>query len=999
MHPLLFIGAAILNWWNTSTYDVLLEFQGLGLYIASNATSNASDCYVHYENLDEIGLILLCTTSILNMSSIQEGVDSFRSAENNSETAIFGEGFATGCKHVVTLDYNKQRILLHHSYTSGSLWATSFHMEDDALLLGFIEPSTGTGIDLTTSSITWDHFVIPPHTYISFSFELMKSSGINIDRKMQQYKNAEVRNLAVCSSVLKAVGNTSSPIAVESDASLVHTEYSMAHWLDVCGVVTTPVVHMSPLRGSAADIHSPPSEHSHCTVRYVTGINSTNNFTTIAGEPSLSSPQGPLKPLCLEDVYSHAARWTACLAARSASACMLDQTSWQQCRVEGVTQHDLPVVQYLTSLRLLSSLRGMERKSSSDKQLHTPAAAYNDLLVALRAFNGTTCASGLVVKNIVFEETLRLYDQEKAKLARALLQLLILRASDAGAAARLDQSLRTVQELLVLPQSLIPDGVSAIDHIIARSLAVVDALMSVFGSDFRKLRSICAQSRSPDSVLCADRQARWALNEIVNSFSFQLGQYRVAAGVRTPIFRKIISHASCLSDELGLAHIPIDTGAILPPRVPADKPIVRTFVDGDVHVLIYVRPEHLHLAQRLVAHWQRGGAEVTNFLFMKYMIFPLEAASPTSDQDGGEFFRQRPSLRSVLLLVREKVEQVVSAKDLVYVLVGLEAALSFPQPGRYKASDQADLLKRCFSGEAYRSTECDSNLYSGEGGRVGSDCNLCGAAAKRSFDCSFLEGVIPAIPYGGAATYRLDGRIVFGAAVVAEGKGMVPTYTAFAGLGYSLRQMVQWVQEQEDYTFSADATIERILDVFVESHPILVHIDCQQRTMHSTKASRIMSSLIAQYQSNFNRYGHIYERYRFTESNPSESRSNDSVAELLAVLSHPVVTPPTDAEAMAGGGESAYARYKADMRVLLDSYLSPNESALVRIQSDLRHGGDILPLLHFQDLPYVPAIATEGARPEHTAHDPQSAASSKLSAGQYACHIDGMDLQVHDVTI
>jgi hypothetical protein len=128
--------------------------------------------------------------------------------------------------------------------------------------------------------------------------------------------------------------------------------------------------------------------------------------------------------------------------------------------------------------------------------------------------------------------------------------------------------------------------------------------------------------------------------------------------------------------------------------------IVNISIDGDAYLLLFVHPRHVPLAQFLVNHWQKNCDCHICFMFLKYLIIPIHSegysdsahySDDNHDDDGDEdvsmrhtersFILLRPPLRLVLSYVRQFIKDVTTKKDLVVILVGLEAIFSFRQPG------------------------------------------------------------------------------------------------------------------------------------------------------------------------------------------------------------------------------------------------------------------------------------------------------------------------------
>ena len=138
---------------------------------------------------------------------------------------------------------------------------------------------------------------------------------------------------------------------------------------------------------------------------------------------------------------------------------------------------------------------------------------------------------------------------------------------------------------------------------------------------------------------------------------------------------------------------------------------VHISVDGDAYILLFVHPRHVPLAQFLVDHWQKNCDCHICFLFIKYLIVPIHSerysegiphgensrsqyfsdmGQSSDDYDEGDvsmrhskqsFVMMRPPLRLVLSYTQQFIKDVATKKDLIVILVGLEAIFSFREPG------------------------------------------------------------------------------------------------------------------------------------------------------------------------------------------------------------------------------------------------------------------------------------------------------------------------------
>lgn len=201
--------------------------------------------------------------------------------------------------------------------------------------------------------------------------------------------------------------------------------------------------------------------------------------------------------------------------------------------------------------------------------------------------------------------------------------------------------------------------------------------------------------------------------------------------------------------------------------------------DGLVHVVLCVLPEQLHAAQEIVHSWRHNCLiKHTCAMYTRYhinLVLPknMEKYAESHAYEGGskcnrniscfEVLQQEPSVRSSLIQVDDIINYFVTPLDVVVILVGMEAILSFPQPAT-------------------------SN-----------------------------NGLIPFVPFGGHAFYRLKNDIVFG------------NYDmkAIAGVGTSIRYMISSLKQCEWDMLPplTESTLLNCFDRYVKSNPEIISLD------------------------------------------------------------------------------------------------------------------------------------------------------------------------------
>jgi hypothetical protein len=841
-----------------------------------------------------------------------------------------------------------------HSFQASTQWALGW---DSSASNIFLSSYGLNGTDIAQM----EYITLRANRQVTFPLQLFQPNPQNVQQpdslpqKLKPYSNEEVSNLALCAALSAAVGDDGTTLILQSDLYQQYAEYSLAHWVDLCGLDAI-VVHTYTARDRSEQQvhHSEEGNHNYCTVRYVTGIQPRSQ---IHGHPAVNASTEQPPAICLEDVLSY--------ISRGAEDCMNDTKAGGNCAASST-------VTYLTSLHFTDALTGTTVSSTTNSaQARLEKQAFTDLLSVLYAF-ANTCAQGLVIRSIeplALTTTPSAGAAESVPLTRRLLNTMLVFDADPNSEQRFTTDLSeletTLDSMAVQSASDSSNSSEAVSSVVqvhlqlTQVLELLDALMTVFGSGFMRLQHSCV--RSAASYLCAHDDARHALATLIDRHATtalaQITRNNGVSGtyVALQLLPRVMRYFNLAVQRLGphastsaSQHAETTTAA----ATNVTKPHVQTFVDGDVHVLIFVRPEHVYLAQRLVAHWQRNGAEATSFLYVRYTVIPIHEAkvgpaagsAKGAGKGGRTFYERKPSLRAVLRLVKEKIEQVVTVKDIVYVLNGLHALLSFPQPGKLTAAQVQELQQLCEAGLLTRSEWCDDNVLhhaaSQFSPRRQPDCNVCKDTAQDTSSgpveyyrsssedrCELLTAVVPSIPYGGSGAYGLRAKIVFAAqrSWNAAADNAVSA-DAFVGLGHTILHMINWVQRQPQYTLASTTEIAHLLSVYRQEFPSYVQVDCQQWAFHTTKGAQLMSLLAA---------------------------SDTTLAGLRAPLQ--VLTTP-----VFGGlsDTSDRTRYYPDMRRVLEVYYDQggwNLERLEGIHRELQHSRDILSI-DFGHLSYVQSL-------------------------------------------
>lgn len=301
----------------------------------------------------------------------------------------------SNCTHWLAIDHQ-----------AGTVTMQSVTPTDIAWVMGW--DTTSSTISLSTGDQRHDksdeRFTLPSGRSLSLPLELIQP-GVAIDigseriklRSSMSYINEDVSNIAVCATLSRALAVGQPTVVLQSDDGLEHTERSIAHWLDLCGlgatVIHTYSAHLWPIGNESAR----SADQSYCTVRYVSGIQPFCNLTHVQGHQCINTPIGQQPAVCIEDVLTYTARCGACESAHNdATQCLLDTASWQRCRIDHKPQRT--AVQYLSSLGFPELFQtASQRGSPSSVRPDYGVAGFRDLRAVLRAFANAECADHLSV--------------------------------------------------------------------------------------------------------------------------------------------------------------------------------------------------------------------------------------------------------------------------------------------------------------------------------------------------------------------------------------------------------------------------------------------------------------------------------------------------------------------------------------------------------------------------------------------------------------------------
>lgn len=177
------------------------------------------------------------------------------------------------------------------------------------------------------------------------------------------------------------------------------------------------------------------------------------------------------------------------------------------------------------------------------------------------------------------------------------------------------------------------------------------------------------------------------------------------------------------------------------------RPIIQKFLDGECYVLIYVLPSQWETANEFVLRLRADAnkLQTTEAGIIRYLLFPM---SVTHQSFAGDHCsasnRNKPSRRAVIDNASQFISDVVTVLDLVVILNGLDALLSFQQPLSHEGSffNIREELPDRYTGILPR---CKNNngmveycSYSLEAPIIVA-CSNCRNNTKRKLFCSYLS--------------------------------------------------------------------------------------------------------------------------------------------------------------------------------------------------------------------------------------------------------------------
>ena len=893
----------------------------------------------------------------------------------------------TNCMLAASFNRSSQMVTLHNKEIPSVKWNIIYELERDTISLSNSPVTTSFS---TKDTVVWESFDLPPHKTISFPFHLFAPKNV----KTLPYRTEKVQCLHKCHSLQHWWNanqlSTNPTFLLQSDNSHVHAEQSLLHQLEICHL-KAPTVHMYHSDNDYLFVNT-SIQSSRCTVQYVSNLtpapyhndtyNVTSAVTNVAGtatvsipasrherSPFVHSPLGPLTPVCVEDVMYH----------------LMYNTSINN-------DNNAQSLNFLSSIGYLDSSAGQSGMNGA--LLERRLLGFRDLVVVLRAYSEAEVTSPLILhsvdtnngnSNIALNSSLGeativapvALDTKLVKaLSRQLLGLMLIFNSDESPEAAFAQALQQLNTTLTAFFST-RYTMAPTDWCPAR-LALLDLLVLHFGEESSQFVHACRNQlagTAPVTYLCAHAEARRELGDTVLAHISVKTELKMYSSVVEKSIKTMVSQLVNFSPA-------ITTTA---PAIKANPQSVSILVAADVFVFIFVRPEQVPYAQKLVYHWQRHGGDTTNFLFIKYLIFPIYAPSTTTNGKANTL-SDVPSLHAVLSVLETKINQLTSVKDVVFVLIGLQAALAFPQPGRLLGPDEDELVAQCKNHHVKRDFTCDSsvvNILSHERHLVESnECNLCSIPAYTTEDpCAFILGTVPSVPYGWSKHLRLPAKITISAKKGTarstsnnDGNELPWDFTAMVGIGYKLLDMIKAVTTYPDINNnngegSNDSittyTLQQRLHSYAQANPLEVTLDCPQNVFHTTKAAILQQMLVIHSEQRIS-----YKDMPILREVANQPAGNDSIMAVAKALGitfsddhgQPIATiKPSGTDSYDYkkyydiGNVYDYRQYRSAMNRLLSAYLSDTNDYYdfkQVISGQIEHAKVVLPLVKLDLLPF-----------------------------------------------
>eukprot|EP01032_Pedospumella_encystans_P011537 gene11537-13410_t len=559
------------------------------------------------------------------------------------------------------------------------------------------------------------------------------------------------------------------------------------------------------------------------------------------------------------------------------------------------------------SLNFVSSIgyrdSSVALSSTKGALLEQSLLGFRDLVVVLRAYAEAEVTAPLIVhsvdtnngdSNIALNSSLGeativapvALDTKLVKaLSRQLLGLMLIFNSDASPVAAFAQALQQLNTTLTsfYNTSYI---MGPTDWRPMRA-ALLDLLILHFGEESSKFVHACQNQQAgtaPVTYLCAHSEARRQLGDTVLA---HISVNRDGNVDRSLVEKTIANMVSKLVNVSPA----ITTTA---PSVKANPQSISILVAADVFVFIFVRPEQVPYAQKLVFHWQRHG------------------------------------------VLKTKINQLTSVKDVVYVLIGLQAALAFPQPGRLLGPDEDELVALC---------------------------------------------TVPSVPYGWSKHLRLPAKITISAKTSTtmstnnnNGNELPWDFTAMVGIGYKLLDMIKAVTTYSDVNNNVEDSNDSIttyalqqrLQSYAQANPLEVTLDCAQNVFYSTKATILQQMLVNHYEQ----HSVSYNNMPILRDVVNQPAGNDTIMAVAIALGitfsddhghqitsiKPSITESYDNKKYYDmGNVYAYRQYRSAVNRLLSAYLDDTNDYYdfkQVISGNMEHAEVVLPLVKLNLLPF-----------------------------------------------
>lgn len=464
----------------------------------------------------------------------------------------------------------------------------------------------------------------------------------------------------------------------------------VSHLLSYCGV-SPPVAYVAPRESPRSGPFHTFHTGGACNIQSVTKGSQQSWFLPRSYSRPFHSGQSPL--VCIEDFLQ--------------SIPIIAVNSSSQSRFNASKKHNHIALPREVSLYYMSTLAfhslHFPLLKDRDQALIRAKASIQEMAACITAFINTDFSS-LVIS--LLQETSDGSMEEDRRVQRYILDLALSFTSDPHAhdsylavLQRLNKTISSPYDSEIVDDFMHHGMVAALTEAIHKYVVnpAVEPMFTLCDRFKRDEARVISLEESGVPSLCQDSAKRSLLAAVlqrIRPLDNAAKHVHFLAGLIRDLDLNLVEPSPARGLEGQVPFLPVRSkGEDEVEKEEKEPPNVYVVVDADVYILIYVTPAHLHIAEYVVNHWQKHCTCQMCFAFVKYLIMPLHEESDVhhSNESGSRNGQKRssldavPSLRSVLLSVKQIVEDVATKKDLMVVLVGLRALLSFRQVGSHGA--------------------------------------------------------------------------------------------------------------------------------------------------------------------------------------------------------------------------------------------------------------------------------------------------------------------------